>query len=949
MYKTMPNSNSNRFADFTAGASEGWFSTKKRGRDDEMIARDSSKAKAARKRKASGSSSSSSRPGRKTGGRAGSSRRQNRVDKELSGYNSMQEFLVSDGAEESEDGGFSDWKEEDADNASFEGEDEEEYKAAIATSSKRSTPTTEASSDESDYDTFLGSYPKRTSRATKPLRAAFDQSARAKPATKKMGKRLVKKRQQQQQKTEQARKSAMDEWSNSSDNDNDSRIPSSQDQLVDTPERPSNGRKTARERRQLSSKSSSMVDLFSQESDQDQDTRSSRSKQTATAADSAIDLVDSSDDEEFLAVLAASRSLSESQSSNKPISTDLARRDPTRNKAPSKPSAPMTISKRNTSGGQSRSKLKGTKPGKDWNLNSYGASSSKTKRDLEKSPYFASASASTSTATATTLLSDTSDDDDDDYDDGTEHNKGGVGVTKKKKSASSGKRLRTGSRQDSSETESINVELAVANAVAMSQATLESDDDVVVLTPPTRSTSKSRTSMSGCDWEDDDDGMKKTTKKKNTKKKKGSSQNIVWLDDIEDENDEARRMSEEEAESDNEATGEEYTENYKAMSVLDAANMLSAKVLSAMGNWSRQHSEQATKGMIVDGALALHDIGTATNLNNSWISQEIMQKVCPKVKLADYQLIGVNWLALLHGMQSDLREDGKPTNVNGVLADSMGLGKTVQTIVFLAWLKYNKTGITGSGDIETDAKPSKKRSRQRPHIVIVPASVLSNWENEFKKFCPHFRVIRYHGSQSERQSLRHRLRKYRHNEQSSESASSSEDQPDVILTTFSYFSTEKSDDRGFLRRFNFDYMVVDEAHCLKNPKGLRYKNMDKFSTSHRLLLTGTPIQNSPKELMSLLCFLMPLFSSASGKPWDNEHGNDGGERMLHYFVSMEGGKNASVSSEEAAYSKLKQLFAPFVLRRRKEDVMNQILPPKVRKNVRKNQGKQTPHSSLLLV
>lgn len=61
---------------------------------------------------------------------------------------------------------------------------------------------------------------------------------------------------------------------------------------------------------------------------------------------------------------------------------------------------------------------------------------------------------------------------------------------------------------------------------------------------------------------------------------------------------------------------------------------------------------------------------------------------------------------------------------------------------------------------------------------------------------------------------------------------------DVVLTTFSYFSSEKTDDRSFLRKFRFDYMVVDEAHCLKNPRGTRYKNLDKFVTSHRLLLTG---------------------------------------------------------------------------------------------------------------
>ena len=96
-------------------------------------------------------------------------------------------------------------------------------------------------------------------------------------------------------------------------------------------------------------------------------------------------------------------------------------------------------------------------------------------------------------------------------------------------------------------------------------------------------------------------------------------------------------------------------------------------------------------------------------------------------------------------------------------------------------------------------------------------------------------------------------------------------------------------DRSFLRKFQFDYMVVDEGHTLKNPKGLRYKNLNKFKTKHRLLLTGTPCQNNAKELMSLLCFLMPLFDRKSKKRrgHDDDDDDDGGERMLEYFVQIE--------------------------------------------------------------
>ena len=195
--------------------------------------------------------------------------------------------------------------------------------------------------------------------------------------------------------------------------------------------------------------------------------------------------------------------------------------------------------------------------------------------------------------------------------------------------------------------------------------------------------------------------------------------------------------------------------------------------------------------------------------------------------------------------------------------------------------------------------------------------------NEFEKFAPNMIVIKYHGNQFEREGIRNEMDR---NFQASEPL-------DAVITTFSYFSSDSNKgDRSFLRKFNFDYLVVDEGHTLKNPKGLRYQNLNKFQTKSRLLLTGTPVQNSPKELMSLLCFLMPLFDRKTksskrkrGYADDSDDENDGGERMLEYFVQLEGG-----SDDARAYRKLKQLFAPFVLRRKKEDVLGQILPPKTK-------------------
>jgi SWI/SNF-related matrix-associated actin-dependent regulator 1 of chromatin subfamily A len=215
-----------------------------------------------------------------------------------------------------------------------------------------------------------------------------------------------------------------------------------------------------------------------------------------------------------------------------------------------------------------------------------------------------------------------------------------------------------------------------------------------------------------------------------------------------------------------------------------------------------------------------------------------------------------------------------------------------------------------------------------PHLVIAPASVLSNWKREFEKFAPHLNVVKYHGSKKEREQLQEELRVHLPRKVP-QGKRRFVDPPDVILAPITYFQLEKSDDRSFLRKFRYGYLVVDEAHLLKNARGTRYKTLDKFSTEHRLLLTGTPVQNNAKELLSLLCFLMPLFSRKSmADSYDNESLNDGGESMLQHFVSLEGDVD---TTGEATYRKLKQLFSPFVLRRRKLDVLSQVMQPKTQK------------------
>lgn len=184
-------------------------------------------------------------------------------------------------------------------------------------------------------------------------------------------------------------------------------------------------------------------------------------------------------------------------------------------------------------------------------------------------------------------------------------------------------------------------------------------------------------------------------------------------------------------------------------------------------------------------------------------------------------------------------------------------GKTCQTIAFLSWLKHcnsnsgtmkkSASGRTNDCALElldnSDdesvgmARPKRDDSRPsnattHPHLVIAPSSVLSNWMIEFEKFAPDLKVVKYHGTMDERLHIQHELRQFLPGKKRLPGA-----ELDVVLAPITYFQKEKSDDRSFLRKFGWDYMIVDEGHVLKNAKGLRYKSLDSFSTMHRLLLT----------------------------------------------------------------------------------------------------------------
>ncbi|KAJ1426726.1 SNF2 family N-terminal domain-containing protein [Ochromonadaceae sp. CCMP2298] len=274
------------------------------------------------------------------------------------------------------------------------------------------------------------------------------------------------------------------------------------------------------------------------------------------------------------------------------------------------------------------------------------------------------------------------------------------------------------------------------------------------------------------------------------------------------------------------------------------------------------------------------------------LSEADVTAVCPDLLIKGYQLVGVNWLKLLH--QND---------VNGVLADDMGLGKTIQTIAFLGWL-------------------ASQPGRKRPHLIVVPASVLSNWQNELQRFCPTLDVITYHGSQAERSDMRYEIKggKLKH---------------DVMLSTYTIFERESNKpDRSFLCSQAFDYLVLDEAHCIKNASSSRFINLNFLKTRHRLLLSGTPVQNDISELLSMLSFLMPqVFSSSSREllvealTWSTQAVGNAptpSKDQKDQKSTKKNVQNTAQQQGDLSLDQLRRMLAPFVLRRLKRDVLTQL-------------------------
>jgi SNF2 family DNA or RNA helicase len=183
-------------------------------------------------------------------------------------------------------------------------------------------------------------------------------------------------------------------------------------------------------------------------------------------------------------------------------------------------------------------------------------------------------------------------------------------------------------------------------------------------------------------------------------------------------------------------------------------------------------------------------------------------------KLKNYQLSGLQWLISLYN-----------NSLNGILADEMGLGKTIQTIALISYLY-------------------EKKNNEGPFLIVVPLTTISNWDSEFAVWSPKLRKMIYKGSPHQRNALAIKLRTEKFN---------------VVITTYDFIMRDKSS----LNKLNWQYIIVDEGHRMKNSKSKFAQVLgSSYDSVHRLLLTGTPLQNDLGELWALLNFILPkIFSS----------------------------------------------------------------------------------------
>ena len=243
----------------------------------------------------------------------------------------------------------------------------------------------------------------------------------------------------------------------------------------------------------------------------------------------------------------------------------------------------------------------------------------------------------------------------------------------------------------------------------------------------------------------------------------------------------------------------------------------------------------------------------AEKLRNAGHVKQVSAPQTLRTALRHYQQNGLNWLQFL-----------REQNMGGILADDMGLGKTVQTLAHLL--------------------VEKQHSRlDRPSLIIAPTSLIYNWRNELRQFAPSLNCLCLHGAT--RQQYFKSITKH-----------------DVVITSYPLLIR----DEAALQNFSYHYLILDEAHYIKNPKTKAARCVRNIDARHRLCLTGTPLENHLGELWSLFDFLLPgllgsqkQFQAVFRTPIEKHHDKDCAESLA-------------------------RRLSPFMLRRTKEAVASEL-------------------------
>jgi len=261
------------------------------------------------------------------------------------------------------------------------------------------------------------------------------------------------------------------------------------------------------------------------------------------------------------------------------------------------------------------------------------------------------------------------------------------------------------------------------------------------------------------------------------------------------------------------------------------------------------------------------------------VPQEKPDGLC--ASLRNYQQEGYNWMYHLYS-----------NNLGGCLADDMGLGKTIQALTLLLKLKRKDTSRphfqhSESGQLSLFVADESSAENQQPaSLIVLPVSLVHNWEKEIRKFTPSLKAFVYRGARrKEKSDLKDIIANF-----------------DIILTTYGTVRNDADE----ISKFEFFYLILDESQTIKNSESKTYKTITSIRSQHRIVLTGTPIENSLSDLWAQMNFL--------------NRGLLGSKNYFKQeFILPIEKENLSSASE-----RLHKLIHPFMLRRTKEEVAKDL-------------------------